>query len=1775
MEQKIFPLQNRGMNRDGSISKADNSSAFENWNVRITARDHDTLLSVTNERGNKEISVSGQIKGQLIGWNVLNKHLILFTTSSPAGAYTGDHVPGSNPYHYKATFYSIPGNGWRIVELYVPVSLDSDQWTKVGEFIVPSNINPTLDDVKDAINDQLLDAEITGYKLETTTINSVPYLVISATEQAYENIVPRARMTAKVLVYSPAVDTTVELVDYPQFGGIVPIEGPDYIYRIDFDDGGAYMRRGNTDTGAEDGEVGVPLYEGKLRFDVLNPIESVVYYESDEIQKIYWVDGFNVLRFMNFMESTEFIDANWNSSDSHGFGTYFDSNRIARQGLSVGIEKNNTGNSRANGVAQYLITYYNKHGQQSGYVWASDLVYLSPLDSGGSPDGKNNNSITLSISGLDTSYDYFRVYSIERSSLNGTIVGYLIAENKINSTGESVVVDSGNPLSTIDASSLLYLGSQAVVAGTLTHKDQTLFLGDLSSVGRKGYAALQNAINCFAFEENEGDASPTELVDDNVYLSHIVHFELSDGTDDKTDINHPINYGAYPYENQLIYSSSEITTFKGGEKYRFALMFRSPNGINSDAFWIGDKVNHLYPVLDDNVIHRVVAVCDIPQEIIDEAKNAGFTVVSLMIAEANYSTRSVLAQGIINPTMFNVWERFNNRTYSYSSWLFRPRHSKYAWKHFMPVRNSNNPFGEIQCNYWTSDEPTPYYREWISPSADAGKVVDELDGIPDYNVMAIVYYVACVHKFGWVDAYKGGVTIIRIKFLGDLTEQIFKNNSGLTPATMIDNLDKDGIGSFVYNSTTYKYKAEIVRKRFDSDGTGNPSRKSLWSRLHNFMAYEEGISETIIPTQTTIDTWTDGNYLHKRDGDVWKLLSDTTDKTKKSERAALTALTMNGLVSYALNISSTDNDYLTAYYKKHVMFVDENVVTFNSPEIEQEAINIDKSDLKFRVIGVAPISGNITDYTLFAGPARLAGSNLYQLNFSKNNPSESADGLVSWPLYLENIPAEASASESYVPDNIKDRTDSSYNWGDGIGQYWLHMWQKGGTIQDFSDDDGVKYSELKQKIFANLRFSHCSYFDIDPENQVIFTPYENGGSVRQFNYTNEQLVGIKAFGKEVSYSANVNEGLSTPSSHKYPILYSSVGNSDVDSYPGTDYKKMSASPVVLQYHSTPHVVISLGETDNDESILLPYIYDSVPPDSDEGEVFVVDDLSHLDMSDGYIPWLKDDTETQNINEQVVRTSQAEFDFYGKGTILNNGDRYLLIGELYKDFDEDVDYGGHSSSVINSTKFITAGRNYDITSASSGLEIIGNQGDTYYQRWDCLKTVPYSTDALNSVIDIVSFMVETHINIDGRYDKQRGISLLASINTEQFNNINPVYSQDNNFFAAFDQDSDSDLDTYRSSITWTLPKADAADIDEWTHITLASSLKLDGDKGICRALRRFNNTIFAFQDRGIAEVLFNSRTQIPSSEGVPIEIANSGKVDGKRYISNKYGCINKWSIVEGKAGLYFVDNTNKMFGRLDQGITDLSTKLSFNAWFRKINNMEPWNPDDFNNIVSFYDRVHSDVYLISSEDGSVGAPLVYNEILDAFTGFFDYWDVPMMTNIEDSFISFKNHKLWLQNSGLYCNFFGTQYDFSVTYRVTPDPYGDKIWTNLDYRADFFQTVTADGSAGLDYNADQLIMWNGEEYQPNMTFDYLRVWNEYQSTQTLKVADIAKDQYADTRKKFRIWRMDIPRAVATATNKYGLDRIRNPWIFLQLKKNMSSGNANRCLMQLHDVNVKYFE
>ena len=71
----------KGMRMDDSYSSFSPEYSWGNKNIRLTARDGNDLLSVTNERGNKYINV--ELQGLCLGTCAIDDKLIVFTHESP------------------------------------------------------------------------------------------------------------------------------------------------------------------------------------------------------------------------------------------------------------------------------------------------------------------------------------------------------------------------------------------------------------------------------------------------------------------------------------------------------------------------------------------------------------------------------------------------------------------------------------------------------------------------------------------------------------------------------------------------------------------------------------------------------------------------------------------------------------------------------------------------------------------------------------------------------------------------------------------------------------------------------------------------------------------------------------------------------------------------------------------------------------------------------------------------------------------------------------------------------------------------------------------------------------------------------------------------------------------------------------------------------------------------------------------------------------------------------------------------------------------------------------------------------------------------------------------------------------------------------------------------------------------------------------------------------------------------------------------------------------
>lgn len=826
---------------------------------------------------------------------------------------------------------------------------------------------------------------------------------------------------------------------------------------------------------------------------------------------------------------------------------------------------------------------------------------------------------------------------------------------------------------------------------------------------------------------------------------------------------------------------------------------------------------------------------------------------------------------------------------------------------------------------------------------------------------------------------------------------------------------------------------------------------------------------------------------------------------------------------------------------------DESLVTFNSPDIENQYNNINKN-AKLRIIGILKSNPLFSNYL-------IQGSDLN--DSSKGNvPTKNIKNFTSALLWRD---MDSSWDNLGDYDANKDWLFATYLW------HRETSYSDNGIEKKNSNGNSRKvWSKPVKKIISNTRECTTSYLrdslsyidDIEEINK--FNYYELPiDDIKVITTNNDAIYKLNSnmgnsYTETLSYTSDTNKLF--PTNNEYPIYgqqyyaYNEDSISDYITYNTiiVDGKAVtSKDPVRIKYRETPHAIISFGSKNN-STVKLPRMSINHKSEIDRvGEDAVTRRLFWNTKNNSYT---KDFIWTKYINEYTNYMNPTNignnYFFYNANPSIN--DYYYLADLCVQDPDTSpYELSNGNKDIISQYSFIPAGEAINLTGETISLR--GNHGDTYYQRWDCLKTFPYSTDDKNQYIDITSFFVESRINLDGRYDKQRGLKYNLGVLNTNFNLINKSYTQRNNFFN-YRQIEDEGVNNFPNQITISKTKVLGEDVDSWTNITLASVFDLDGDKGKLNAIRKINNDLYCFQDSGVSRLLYNSRVQVNTSDGVPIEIANSAKLQDKQYLSDSIGCQNKWAIKSTPQGIYFVDTYNGELYRInDKGITPISqnkfknyfTKLKPNVWSPSLWNYN--NAKDFVDSIKLeYDSTTSDLYIINKDTA-----LAYNELLGEFTSFYDYGSVLYWINLEDKSLQIYNDRMYEAYKGDYGTFKGKRNSPAVIEFIANGDFdSDKVFETIE--------LTTNDIAKINN-------WKADCYP----FDTLEVSNEYQR---------GKNEASSTnvKKKFRTWRWQIPRN--NKKNEDGIitnrDRIRNMWAKIRLSKNYNSP------LSIYDINVAYY-
>lgn len=1483
----------------------------------------------------------------------------------------------------------------------------------------------------------------------------------------------------------------------------------------------------------------VRLYEGELGMGASTKIEAIGIYENVNTQKVYWIDGVHQPRFINIVASAS-ERMKWYSSPNP-----FDFVPTLTFNEKVEIEKASYSGVFNAGTIQYILTYYNKNGQQTASFYQSPIRYTAYSNRGASPEDTVNNSFNIRVYRPDTSYDYVRIYSVFRSSENGTPICKRVADIRTNNSliyedktihytiDTSEVTETAVPYSgphnmsyflieVIDSSDNVVdlenflIGKEGSTASYLINSDYYILITRRSTnaVVRKIQAAEGKEIHMWmdssavginrayitdTYLRCWGDLSATipstraEIVVNVPYLEFI-----DNGLSGET-----VNY------SDIIYS--------GGANIIPSAMAQK----NQTLFFGNYRIIRTLEEDKDKITNHNMITFGYSETAIPKGQIGTY-----------YMYESQLSLSDKEITTFKGGE-----TYYFGVIL---QDANGSWTEVIPLGSATNRY--YPCE--NSLHPETFYpvKAYICFDSVAMSVINK------YKMLKIVRL----------------QTPASVVYQGALCPTVFSNkrdtNAPYCQSSWFfrDVECEDKV--FVAHKTQNKHNGNIIES-----GT---SYTPEISEIQGAKTAEYGYYDPNPPSWTDMDMFVDWNTLTLHSPDIefgqayefnykmriigilpitsgrssMQVTMSTPPKLPNNSGVEYTEITHNNLDTSAyeldLNIyaykdgalggsNDSNSPHLYPIYPWHR----------NGSLTAQDTPS--ETDTWFALLDTKVMASiRESAYTKYMSPLayEITGLSIYQ---DDNEPIMLAEDVDNYhfsneKLYLGSI------------DTVLTHGNTSYF------TYGKQLY--GSVIQMGTGNQAVrmKYRSTKHGIFSlkstpneifilpnvtvcgSDTIAQGSLANIDPKAEIKYDIDSSSVTITSEGLgkrlvSNFQDAGTLAEGDVVTFQGNTTVWYVTSVVSNTSMRISILDQTWLRSHLGGTTEVVDGPP-----HSTPtgdwtyRIYFTFVTNAGIEYYSLDY---DVERDFNDSHILVTTYTFHGKV---YV-----DTLTPSQTTQITQPDYP---------VNSGGYSYIYIAELFSD------------------SFAVSYEENPWYAASEPLKtgnscVIASIGDTYYQRYDCLKTYPYTLEDQNQIVEIFSFMCETKVNIDGRYDNRRGMADNTTVTNTNFNLLNRAYTQEDNFITYHYLDPDDfNVDEFPNQLIWTMTKVYGSDIDAWTQIVPTSTLDMDGSLGEVRALRLWNDNLLCFQDMGIAKIMYNERTTMSTEQGIPVEIANSGKVDGSQYLSNSIGCKNKESIKITQEGIYFIDSNTREIYRFSKGLESLSKGKGFNTYMQ--------GEVDLDTEKTFYDSKLKDVYFRFNRkvgNSTITECLVFNEQLGEFTSFFDY-DMDFLFPFKDSLVAVEHnsHNLWKQFDGdSYLRYFGqttgggtpVYKNYSIQLVSADNPLIDKIFTGLEFRADVISGSIVDPHVQVHPN-------NTYASANALPFQTIQVWNEYQDTGNVSFQSMIRSS-TNLSQKFRIWRGEIGR-----DSTYKLDRIRSPWARIKL-----TGGGSNLKTVIHDVAVAY--
>ncbi|MFA5397250.1 MAG: hypothetical protein WC346_14665 [Methanogenium sp.] len=262
------------------------------------------------------------------------------------------------------------------------------------------------------------------------------------------------------------------------------------IYKAQIDDDG-----GITNSGV--------VYDDSLVvYDASNPtldftanIKAVGRYESEDIIKVYWVDGTNPIRFINIAANNTTDGEPYSLGSNHYMPTH-----LLEQLPSITLDEIENievkkGGSLQAGIVRYTYQFYNKYGAETAFIPLTNPIHITESDDysstsltyKGSEVGTNTGKsvvLTIKHSYDNNIYDRLKVIRVHYTTYGGTPTINIVADVEVEKYFITVnktytIIDNGSSVGEYLPEEIAVLGKLLFSAKDINTKDDRLFCSNI------------------------------------------------------------------------------------------------------------------------------------------------------------------------------------------------------------------------------------------------------------------------------------------------------------------------------------------------------------------------------------------------------------------------------------------------------------------------------------------------------------------------------------------------------------------------------------------------------------------------------------------------------------------------------------------------------------------------------------------------------------------------------------------------------------------------------------------------------------------------------------------------------------------------------------------------------------------------------------------------------------------------------------------------------------------------------------------------------------------------------------------------------------------------------------------------------------------------------------------------------------------------------------------------------------------------------------------------